>query len=600
MSSESDEEQEEIRHFSHNHGLSLMTLSERRTDAVQCKLCNKDCDEGRIYVCKKRKCSWFALHQSCAMGVQVLRQELYNPLHPHPLALQYPKPGKHYFYCNACGSRHQLSLAAHSKIFRCDKCDFNLDDQCAYIRPAIEESRHRHHQYHQHPLLLLEKIPIDRIYCRLCATYISDPTSYGCLPCGFFLHRSCFERNLPQQIQHFYHPCPLILYTHPDDYSSPCRACDQFWPKKACLYYGCSRCRFAMDIDCALLPTKYTQSEQQIVFHFLHGHPLMSLAHEIKADHHDQVIIINKCYLCGKGCTDSTHAYACFYPSCKNKAVYIHKSCLEFPQQICHPFHPYHPLTLKPRENIIRCNACRELIRDENSYVCEFSNCSFGLHIECSRVIRPPINFEGHDHLLHFRDNVSTEDCSACNLPCESYGFSCPYCDFNLHLTCGPLPSSINHKCHVDPLILTNSPVEDNEDCEPEEFYCDACEEQRDPLLPFYYCAECRFVAEVKCVISKCLAKHVLMGIYVVLTVETVSHYLVLLRSRLDMTSNEKSSNSTSRFRLNGTANRKGINYVSHFRLNGTSNEKCNNSSFKEMFEHHLTVKNETTRECEV
>jgi hypothetical protein len=40
----------------------------------------------------------------------------------------------------------------------------------------------------------------------------------------------------------------------------------------------------------------------------------------------------------------------------------------------------------------------------------------------------------------------------------------------------------------------TSSPVEDDqEDCEPDKFYCDACEEEREPLLPIYYCAECDF-----------------------------------------------------------------------------------------------------------
>jgi hypothetical protein len=54
-------------------------------------------------------------------------------------------------------------------------------------------------------------------------------------------------------------------------------------------------------------------------------------------------------------------------------------------------------------------------------------------------------------------------------------------------------------KCHIHPLILTRRQVlllkmiKIQHDCEPDEFYCDACEEERDPLLLIYYCAECDF-----------------------------------------------------------------------------------------------------------
>jgi hypothetical protein len=147
------------------------------------------------------------------------------------------------------------------------------------------------------------------------------------------------------------------------------------------------------------------------------------------------------------------------------------------------------------------------------AYFCEHCNntkTSFCLHAKCASVIMPAITYEGHDHLLQFNHNIRKIYCSACNKSstCESYGgFRCLHldCDFNLHHTCGPLPYTIQHKSHIHPLILTTSPLEDEEDCEPDEFYCDACEEQRvDPfLLPIYYCKECHFVAELKCVISE-------------------------------------------------------------------------------------------------
>ena len=74
-------------------------------------------------------------------------------------------------------------------------------------------------------------------------------------------------------------------------------------------------------------------------------------------------------------------------------------------------------------------------------------------------------------------------------------------CNFNLHLLCGPLPTTIKHRRHVDPLKLKNFYIDDYDE---DDFYCDACENRRDPRQPVYYCPQgCPFVSEVECVISE-------------------------------------------------------------------------------------------------
>ncbi|KAL5562693.1 hypothetical protein UlMin_032440 [Ulmus minor] len=75
----------------------------------------------------------------------------------------------------------------------------------------------------------------------------------------------------------------------------------------------------------------------------------------------------------------------------------------------------------------------------------------------------------------------------------------CVECDFSLHLLCGRLPSFIKHEYHVHLFTLVDSLIEDDS----EEYYCDICEEKRDPRICIYYCAECRYMAHVNCVISK-------------------------------------------------------------------------------------------------
>uniref|UniRef100_A0A7N2RAS4 DC1 domain-containing protein n=1 Tax=Quercus lobata TaxID=97700 RepID=A0A7N2RAS4_QUELO len=458
----------------------------------------------------------YGVHKSCAE----LPQEVQSPFHPqHTLTLKRPRYSRQ-FVCKGC------NLLSNGFCYHCNDCDFQLD----------------------HPL----------------------PT-YGCSQCLLFLHGSCFdERKFPPEIQHYYHPHPLTLSikshrklilssqtattSHPKlpsrtttsppkltlpTTSSPSRTTTsppksttpsppksttpspQTFTCKAChksageihWCYSCKQCQdFGMDIartTLLVLPTSSTiksETESQIQ-HFLHGHPL-SLHYK---DINDQQVA--SCRVCMKSCTGPT--YVCGRRSsdyCEN--IHFHKSCLEFQQQICHPFHPYHLLTLLDQSNSYRrCNACRSS-PDPNSqffnYICESHNCNFLLHAECSTVMTPAITYPGHDHLLRFRDRDNNVEniklmCSACKSNiCESYAFTCLYCDLNLHLTCGPLPYLIKHEDHnTHPLFLANSPVQEEVEDETEEFYCHACEEERDPQLPVYYCAKCYFVVEIKCVFSQ-------------------------------------------------------------------------------------------------
>lgn len=151
---------------------------------------------------------------------------------------------------------------------------------------------------------------------------------------------------------------------------------------------------------------------------------------------------------------------------------------------------------------------------DKNSqsiaYICEDYKCDFLLHAECSTLMLPAITYEGHGHLLQFRDhNIEKNklDCNVCRYNiCESYSFTCLYCDLNLHLTFGPLPYTIKIKCHLHPLVLKILHFKRERKRERKTRHtnwCDACEEERDPLLPIYHCAECHYIAELKCVISR-------------------------------------------------------------------------------------------------
>ena len=505
---------EKIKHFDHPHLLSLSNKT--RNDEIHCEACSKDC-VGQTYICSEG-CR-YGLHESCAK----LPQQLQSPFHkPHPLTLQRLGSGDLTCFCDVC-THHCFT----GFIFCCDKCNFELDLDCASMRlvkvkkegEGQEKLQLRKYPHHRHPLLLFEKMPYNRFRCPVCKEFCSDPDPiYCCIPCGFFLHGSCFEMKLPQEIQHFYHPHPLTLCTTQSEDSEPditCKACYkllnvQDW------YYSCKQCDdFVMDIDCTQSPKTIDidiKSQSQI-HHFLHGHPLSRRKNKLQGDEN----VVEDCCVCGKGCIGNT--YFCkrgSSPFCKKS--FFHKSCLELPQKICHPFHPYHPLTLTLtllKQEGSTCNACRKSTHAFTSrtythsiaYICEsHNNCGFLLHAECSEMM-PAMTYEGHTHLLRFREDNMENDklkCNGCKSNiCESYAFTCLYCDLNLHLLCGPLPYIIKHKDYINPLILINSPVEEEVKDETNEFYCHVCEEERDPLLPVYYCAESQFVAEFKCVHSQ-------------------------------------------------------------------------------------------------
>ncbi|CAK7337254.1 unnamed protein product [Dovyalis caffra] len=102
--------------------------------------------------------------------------------------------------------------------------------------------------------------------CSGCGKSCSAPT-YGCNKCQYFLHQSCVD--VPLEIQHFFHPCPLSLRIQPKSFN--CGACDRTIQG---FYFYCEWCNFSMDIECALLPTRECQSDEEQFCHLCHGHPL--------------------------------------------------------------------------------------------------------------------------------------------------------------------------------------------------------------------------------------------------------------------------------------------------------------------------------------
>ncbi|KAL4351234.1 hypothetical protein GQ457_06G024400 [Hibiscus cannabinus] len=112
-----------------------------------------------------------------------------------------------------------------------------------------------HHMSHDHPLVFDEDAdsPNDTTYdCAGCAGKVSG-SSYSCGECGFYLHKRCAE--VPLEIEHHPvhsdHPLCLLFQPLPVIHQRPvhCYIC-RFKVKG--FSYGCSYCRFYLDVNCAL------------------------------------------------------------------------------------------------------------------------------------------------------------------------------------------------------------------------------------------------------------------------------------------------------------------------------------------------------------
>ncbi|KDP39904.1 hypothetical protein JCGZ_03435 [Jatropha curcas] len=291
---------------------------------------------------------------------------------------------------------------------------------------------------------------------------------------------------LEQRIEHFFHQCPLILLTTP---SYRCDGCDKDFSG---LTFRCGKCYFQLCVECALLPAIESDFHTKIQ-HFLHRHPLILAEKKVT----DKVY----CYECGECCRGNTYG-------CIKCNFFLHKSCAKLPHEIESAFHPEHPLSLlhmssQNSEIVRRCDLCLKIC-SHFAFCCE--KCNFVLDVECASL-KPTIKYQGHDHDLTVVEKIHDElECDACYSSCKDLpAFRCVECNFDIHLLCGPLPCKIKHKCHVDPLTLKDYYVEDED--EDDEFYCDACEQRRDPRFCVYYCKQgCPMVCDVKCVMSEVIA----------------------------------------------------------------------------------------------
>ncbi|MFQ6650736.1 hypothetical protein Gotur_022281, partial [Gossypium turneri] len=442
----------------------------------------------RAFTCEICK---FWLHPECAL--------ISHPSHSqHPLQLIYED--KH-CCCNGC------SGLSRNWLYRCQRCDFNLDLSCASsttIPTPIDKEIN--HFCHHHTLTQFNYRKVSKYHpsCFWCVKLLSG-ACYVCLQCDSLrlcIHESCLI-NMPTVItEHPFHPShPLYIIASSESNVIPVFIfvvyymslvlntsiiLTNFFVEDFSDQYYCDICeqervpqhpvcRFVAHIGCALTEIKdYHGSASSLVGgkgtsigklmeqderdaeskieYFDHEHPLCFK----KVAEQNGSAICKACFL-----EISDEAYAC--KSCK---YYIHKTCTNLPWEVLHPLHPHHSLKLlsEVRGKVFSCDGCREVTAGF-AYAC--SMCGFMLDVKCA--------------LLRAL-------CDKCNKHMYDRAFTCEICKFWLHPECA-LISHPSHSQHPLQLIY-----EDKHCC------CNGCSGLSRNWL--YRCQRCDFNLDLSCASS--------------------------------------------------------------------------------------------------
>ncbi|KAK4596023.1 hypothetical protein RGQ29_014201 [Quercus rubra] len=484
-------EMKQLQHF--NHPEHPLVFSEDRIHGEYCLVCGEPI-LGPSYSCKE--CGWYSYHKSCAelpLGL------LHHPLHPlHPLLLfseGHYEVNKDFSNCQVCKENRW------EYCYGCFRCNFKLHIRCGSLAPTTEAP-----EVHHHPLTPYWKWMT--FTCDLCGKE-DKGMPYVCTSCGFGIHRQC--AYLPRRLKVVRHNHPLNLIHSLELHQSNSQLCQLCFLKVDTNYalYYCSRCDFVAHLDCAIargnmedismlenVDSKLDQSIDSEICKVIKtavGEDGTEIATEIEHFGHEHHLKLTDEVPNNKICDGCVRAilspsfYSCVESDC---SFFLHISCTKLPKIKQHPLHQ-HPLTLTFRKYGFGCNACGQRCNGL-MYFCQ--RCYFRLDVQCS-LASNTLTHACHEHPLYLSITNNRQKCSICGS--ERYQvFRCTTCEFVLDFKCATLPQTAWYYQHEHPFTLCYSPEDDSN-----EYYCDICEEERDSKQWFYYCEDCSYPAHSNCII---------------------------------------------------------------------------------------------------
>ncbi|TYI91797.1 hypothetical protein E1A91_D02G019500v1 [Gossypium mustelinum] len=431
----------------------------------------------------------FNLHEKCAELPFKLNHKCH---HKHPLTLQF---NSERLSCKICQVTRRRGF-----VYGCSPCKFVVHIECVSesLDLVVEDKRH------EHPFTLL--LRGSSFICDACGIEGSY-ASYICCTCNIMVHKKC--TSLPRIIKSKWHDHRLFhkYFLRIEDFRVlDCIICHDEVNTEHGSYY-CSKCDVIFHVKCAMKdkdsyeivenedeesPNESVSSitkvlewndagEATVIEHSTHIHHL-TLGDRVGE-------YVNKCC---DGCM--LPISASFY-YCTQCDFFLHKVCVELPKvkhvwhHLCRP-----PLVLTSNE-LFQCVACDY---DSNAFAYKCEECENCTCLRCIIALTPGARTcLGHKHPLFLYPEYIGR-CFACGEDDINGLFRCKDCDFSLDHKCFSLPITSQHKNDQHLLSL----VYGDDNSYSESYFCDVCEESRDPNLWFYHCATCDTSAHVDCVLG--------------------------------------------------------------------------------------------------
>ncbi|KAA3472571.1 Armadillo [Gossypium australe] len=469
-----------------------------------CKVCGKHCDDASVYRCVQ---CHFNLHLKC-----VVPSSATHKYHIHSLTMMelIKEDDSEKYYCDVCENERNPK----DPVYYCQSCTFIAHIQCVLDQDKVASGKvsssspppmenkalfveqnegsnairtlslfrpiiHPHQMYE-----VTEELKGEN-YCSGCRLVL-DGASYFCKTSpDFYLHEKCAK--LSYEIRHSFHSSHPLNFYASTGWLGSLIACDVCRDICDGFIYFCEQCNFKLDMKCAALTThKSGVLEEKMtgriteLHHFTHPHKLV-LANCNYDPKHNRECNICRLQILGP-------AYFCPEKRCN---YIVHESCLRLPQKIRVPFHPNHMLVSRLLHISQRCYACTlELSSGGFAYSCE--HCDFNLHITCANSLRlrQPLKCEFHlSDLYYFGRNHFD----------LIRGFDPRFTKNGFWFT---KTRGINFKCELCDGSCEGEPFYQDDSGK---YYCDFCEEERNPNDDIYYCEECKgqTIAHIECVLAE-------------------------------------------------------------------------------------------------
>ncbi|XP_022719699.1 uncharacterized protein LOC111277537 [Durio zibethinus] len=406
------------------------------------------------------------------------------------------KPKHHVYCCQKCKFVAHIGCALHKSIdtkFEHGSTSSFVDSEASMGKVTEQEGTEIDYFDHQHPLSFYEVIrKNESLLCHACRLEISDQAYVCKYGCPYYVHKACTKLSFvllhPLHPQHSLKLIPYCFQFTCDE----CRECiDGFG-------YMCYACDFKLDVKCATLSVSKNESQRPKEIERRSKLCPFNQHHRLNFSNFGSGLwYYHDCHFCGQGILGPS--YGCF-----NCGYDLHESCLGFPLEMQLHFHPVHNLRLICFLEK-SCLVCKYAFYKKIRYSC--LQCDLHLHPYCAKSLKRMVKSKSHVHNLYYfgptaRSNFYDEGktCDECK---ERFSYApfyfCMECGIKLHIKCA-VPHSVKSKYHIHPFTLKDQSMEEDLG----EYYCDICEEERDPQHHSYYCAECEglFLAHIDCVLN--------------------------------------------------------------------------------------------------